>query len=191
MARTNSSVFDPQRFAEVLARAKRGDELAFRVLYEAYHPRMLRYLRARAGDSGEDLASEVWITIARGLKRFTGDEAGFRGWIFTSARHRLIDHARRRQVRPVEAQEELPEMAVTDPARLESEEAVRELVAGLNDEQAEIVLLRVLGGFSAREVATMLDTTEEAVRVAQHRALRRLAGGQPSAKLSHRDEHLR
>lgn len=82
-------------------------------------------------------------------------------------------------------------MAVTDPARLESEEAVRQLVAGLNDEQAEIVLLRVLGGFSAREVATMLDTTEEAVRVAQHRALRRLAGGQPSAKLSHRDEHLR
>lgn len=191
MARTNSSVFDPHRFAEVLSRAQDGDEEAFRTLYQAYHPRILRFLRARAGDAGEDLASEVWISVARGLKGFAGDEAGFRGWLFTSARHRLIDDARRRQVRPAEAYDEPPEVAVTDPARLETEEAVRELVAGLTDEQAEIVLLRVLGGFSAREVASMLDTSEEAVRVAQHRALRRLAAQEPPAKLSHRDEHLR
>lgn len=184
-------MFDPHRFAEVLARAQGGDEDAFRELYEAYQPRLLRFLRARAGDVGEDLASEVWITVARGLKGFVGDEAGFRGWLFTSARHRLVDHARRLAARPGETHAALPEVGVSDPARLESEEAVRKLVAGLTDTQAEIVLLRVLGGFSAREVASMLGTTEEAVRVAQHRALRRLAAQELPAELSRRDEQVR
>jgi RNA polymerase sigma-70 factor (ECF subfamily) len=41
--------------------------------------------------------------------------------------------------------------------------------------QAEVILLRVLGGYSAEEVAEMTSRTPGAVRVIQHRALRRLA----------------
>jgi RNA polymerase sigma-70 factor (ECF subfamily) len=41
--------------------------------------------------------------------------------------------------------------------------------------QAEVVLLRVLAGFSAEDVAEMTGRSPGAVRVLQHRALRRLA----------------
>ena len=41
--------------------------------------------------------------------------------------------------------------------------------------QADIVLLRVLGGLSIGEVAKILGTRPGAIRVLQHRALRRLA----------------
>jgi len=40
---------------------------------------------------------------------------------------------------------------------------------------AEVVLLRVLGGFSTEEVAAITGRTAGSVRVIQHRALRRLA----------------
>src|SRR3546814_20796258 len=52
-------------------------------------------------------------------------------------------------------------------------EAVNELVHGLTDEQADIVLLRVVGGFSVEEVASMVDKHPGAVPVPRHRALRR------------------
>jgi RNA polymerase sigma-70 factor, ECF subfamily len=38
-----------------------------------------------------------------------------------------------------------------------------------------VVLLRVLGGYSAEEVAELTGRTPGSVRVIQHRALRRLA----------------
>jgi len=41
--------------------------------------------------------------------------------------------------------------------------------------QAEVVLLRVLGGYSAEEVADLTGRSPGSVRVIQHRALRRLA----------------
>ena len=48
------------------------------------------------------------------------------------------------------------------------------VVATLPRDQAEIVLLRVLGGLSVEQVAEMLGKRAGTVRVLQHRALRRL-----------------
>src|SRR3712207_7815589 len=47
---------------------------------------LLRYLRAQIGQEAEDVASDTWLDVARGLTRFEGDETGFRRWVFTIAR---------------------------------------------------------------------------------------------------------
>jgi RNA polymerase sigma-70 factor, ECF subfamily len=54
-------------------------------------------------------------------------------------------------------------------------EAALALIARLPREQAEIVFLRVLGGLDATEVAAIVGKKPGAVRVLQHRALKRLA----------------
>jgi RNA polymerase sigma-70 factor (ECF subfamily) len=54
-------------------------------------------------------------------------------------------------------------------------EAALERVATLPPDQAEVILLRVLGGLPVDEVATILGKRPGTIRVAQHRALRRLA----------------
>ncbi|WP_298338277.1 RNA polymerase sigma factor [Ferrimicrobium sp.] len=171
------SQFEIEDFPEVLQQAQRGDEVAFRVIYRTYHPGLLRFLRGRLGGDAEDVAAEVWISVTKGLSKFVGDELAFRAWIFATARRRTIDLYRRRAVRPQIARDadvhELSEVA--PPEQLEIDEAVAALVEGLNDEQAEIVLLRVLGGFSAKEVGDLLGKSEASVRVAQHRALAKLA----------------
>lgn len=48
-------------------------------------------------------------------------------------------------------------------------------IASLSRPQAEVILLRVVAGFSAEEVAQMIGRSSGAVRLLQHRALRRLA----------------
>lgn len=185
---TRNSLGD--QFQGILAAAQDGGEWAVALLYRWLHPAVVSYLRARAGDEAEDLASETWIAVARGLERFSGDEAAFRSWVFTIAHRRLIDHhrasARRPRTRTLHATEgdrrdgpiDLP--AGDDTARevldaVASDEAVRRIVALLPPDQAEIVLLRVVGGLPMEDVAAITGRRPGTVRVLQHRALKRLA----------------
>lgn len=168
--------------SEALARARRGDEDGIRVLYRWLNPPLLRYLRHHAGAIGEDLASEVWLAVARGLAGVEGGPVELRAYVFTVARRRVVDH-RRRQARrlvtvPIGDFDDPPTPDDTEGLGLEratGQQAVEMLVRDLPPEQREIVLLRVLGGLSVAEVASILGKSAGAVRVAQHRALQRLS----------------
>lgn len=178
------------QFQGILTAAQDGGEWAVATLYRWLHPALISYLRGRAGDEGEDLASETWLAVARALPTFSGDEAAFRSWVFTIAHRRVIDHhrtstrrPRTRSLSPTEGDGpdgpvELP--GRDDPAEdvvaaLAGHEAVRRVVSLLSPDQAEIVLLRVVAGLPVDEVATITGRRPGTVRVLQHRALRRLA----------------
>jgi len=172
-----------ESFDDVIGAAQTGAEWAVAVLYRSLQPRLLRYLRARAGQDAEDIASQAWLEIARGLPRFTGDEDEFAAFVFTVARRRLADQRRALRRRPVdpagdETLAALPGTAAPEDeaiAHLRGEDAARRIAELLPAEQAEIVLLRVVGGFSVDEVARLVGRRPGTVRVLQHRALRRLA----------------
>lgn len=168
-------------FQGALAAARLGEEWAVTLLWRELHPRILRYLRVSVGDSdGEDLASDVWLEVARGLGRFDGDESAFRAWVFTIARRRVIDAGRRVQRRrtdPMSAQQ-IDRGRDEAPGELEARlalDAALRRVGRLPREQAEVVALRVLAGLSAEQVAEILGKRAGTVRVLQHRGLRRLA----------------
>ena len=173
-----------ERFDEVMVAAQAGAEWAVAVLYRSLQPRLLRYLRAQApAHDAEDIAAQAWMEIARSLSFFEGDEDGFQAFVFTVARRRLADHRRAVRRRPVELAGDdtfnsLP--GGGDPeaealSRLGGEEAARRLAELLPGDQAEVVLLRVVGGLSVDQVAELLGRRPGTVRVLQHRALRRLA----------------
>ena len=182
-----------EQFQGILTAAQDGGEWAVAILYRWLHPAVVGYLRARAGDDAEDLASETWLAVARALPGFSGDEAAFRSWVFTIAHRRLVDHhrtsSRRLRTRSLtsddgdgpERSEALAELASGDDpaaevvAAMAGDEAVRRIVALLPPDQAEIVLLRVVAGLPVEEVAAVTGRKPGTVRVLQHRALRRLA----------------
>jgi RNA polymerase sigma-70 factor (ECF subfamily) len=169
------------KFERVLAEAKAGAEWAITTLYRDLQPSLLRYLRSQAPADGEDLASEVWLDAASSLIRFEGDETAFRRWLFTIARRRLIDLRRRdgRRRAVLDPLDHSLAAATTDPedrllAASEAEVALAR-IASLPPDQAEIVLLRVIGGFAVNDVAVIVGKKPGAVRVLQHRGLKRLA----------------
>lgn len=166
----------------MLRAAAHGDEIAFARLWRDSQPSLLRYLRVITGESAEDVASEVWLEVSRGLERFRGGESDFRGWLFTTARRRVIDlrrYAARHPVLLTEDPRELDRPAPSDTAgaALErmSTDAALELIASLSPEQAEIIVLRVLAGLDVKQVARIIGKRPGAVRVAAHRGLRTLA----------------
>jgi RNA polymerase sigma-70 factor (ECF subfamily) len=171
-----------QNFPRVLDAARGGAEWAVTAMYRDLSGPVLRYLTVQAPMEAEDLASEAWIDVSRGLYRFKGDEQDFRRFVFAIARRRLVDHMRkdrRRRTHPAPAGDIEPHLPTGD-VEAEAMEgfSTREalaLLARLPRQQAEVVLLRVVGGFSAEEVARLIGKRAGAVRVLQHRALARLA----------------
>jgi RNA polymerase sigma-70 factor, ECF subfamily len=171
------------QFEAVLPAARAGAEWALSTLYRDLHPSLLRYLRAQEPREAEDLASEVWVDVARHLGRFEGEEQDFRKWLFTIARRRLIDFRRRQARHPTVLlpAEELPEEASAGDAELEAIEtltarvAIEKIVSLLSPDQAEVVLLRLVGGLSTQEIGSIMGKKAGTVRVLQHRALDRLA----------------
>src|SRR5215470_12690941 len=158
-------------FAAVLAAAQAGGEEAFSALWQDANPALLRYLRVIAPAAAEDVAAETWVHVVRGLTAFRGDEAGWRAWLFTTARRRVIDDARRSARRPSIP---LEDMTPVD-APVAPDAADVALVGELPRLQAEVILLRVVAGLDTEAVAKLLGRSPGAVRVAAHRGLRRLA----------------
>lgn len=170
-------------FASVLRAAQRGEERAFAVLYRRLNARILRYFASRAPGQAEDLAAETWMGAARNLATFEGDEASFRSWLFTIANRRLVQHWRESARRPPLEPSSEGEPAIADPEEVEesalqtivAQEAARTIAGSLTREQAEVVLLRVLGGLGVEDVARVLGKRPGAVRALQHKAVRKLA----------------
>jgi RNA polymerase sigma-70 factor, ECF subfamily len=183
VARASRSERVGESFDDVLAAARTGAEWAMAVLYRSLQPRLLRFLGARAPQDAEDIASQAWLEVARGLPRFSGGEDEFGAFVFTVARRRLADHRRATRRRPVDPTDDetltaLPDASTAEQeavAHLGGEEAARRIAELLPAEQAEIILLRVVGGLSVDEVARIVGRRPGTVRVLQHRALRRLA----------------
>ena len=167
-------------FPATLDAARQGDERALSALWRELQPALLRYLRAAERGAAEDIASDTWLEVTRRLDRFTGGEREFRGWLFTIARHRVIDtrrRAARHRTAPVAWLPDRP--GVDDPAAdvlidLSTQASLR-LVAELPPEQAEAVLLRVMAGLDTDEVAQIMGKRPGNVRVLSHRGLRNLA----------------
>ncbi|HEY3701006.1 MAG TPA: sigma-70 family RNA polymerase sigma factor [Acidimicrobiales bacterium] len=171
-------------FASTLERAKSGDEAAFALLFRDLQPALIRYLRVISRTAVEDLAAETWLDVVKGLARFSGDEAGFRSWVFTIARRRHIDVLRSMSRRPEEVSTEddaeRSEFGLQDPVALAAEdknelETALRMIARLPPAQAEVVMLRAVAGLSVAEVADVVGRRPGAVRILAHRGLRRLA----------------
>jgi RNA polymerase sigma-70 factor (ECF subfamily) len=169
-------------FVEILAAAQSGAEWAVTELWCDLHPRLLRFLRGLNRDAAEDVESETWIRIARSLSGFRGTESDFRAWAFKIARNRLIDwcrHTERQRTVPVPLDELAALPSRDDAAAMAEEELELEaslrLIGTLPPDQAEVILLRVLGGLDVGRVAAIVQKRPGTVRVLQHRGLRQLA----------------
>ena len=168
-------------FDDVLAAARAGAAWAFEVLYRDLSPAVTGYLRLHGALDPDDLASETFLAVFRGLAGFSGDEDGLRSWVFTIAHRRLVDDWRRRSRRPQLADDVAELLPETPGGDVEDDvltrlgtETVHDLCAGLPGDQRSVLLLRVLADLTVEQVAEVMDRSVGSVKALQRRGLRRL-----------------
>ena len=144
-------------------------------IYVALAQRVVGYLRARGVPDPEDVAGEVFLQVARDLPRFgdAEDPMAVRRWVFTIARNRAIDAARRARRRPRSSGAEVPDRpAVPAPDPLDP--VLVEALLQLTEDQREVVALRFVADLPLDDVARMTRRSVGATKALQHRALENL-----------------
>jgi RNA polymerase sigma-70 factor (ECF subfamily) len=145
-------------------------ENAFRL----HRTEIYRYLRRRtkSSDQAEELTQQVFADAALTLSRMDASPASLVGLLYTIARRRFADEARRNGHRgervPLEAiDDELP--APEYGSNLAH--AIREAIAQLPDEQRRVVCLKLIEGCSFAEIASLTGATEAAAKMRFQRGL--------------------
>lgn len=164
-----------EAFDQILVSARAGSDSAWAAIYRDLVPGVLGYLRARGAQDADDLMGEAFLQVVRDLPGFDGDEREFRAWVFVIAHHRLLDDARRRARRPVEAAElstdELRSGDEDEALESVAAERVRQLIAQLSPDQRDVLLLRIIGDLTVEETARVVGKSEGAVKALQRRGL--------------------
>ena len=168
---------------DLMLRYAAGEAAAFDCLYQRHRGGVYRYLLRQIHDraTAEELFQDVWLSLIGARDRYRV-EARFATYLYTMARHRLIDHYRRsgRMLSldvlgrgGQEPDEALHEVEIADddcrgPERqvLSQQQGARlvELVETLPALQREAFLLREEGGLSVDEIATATGVGREAAK---------------------------
>lgn len=133
-------------------------------LFAAEADRVFGFLLARCGSRAiaEDLTAETFIAAQCRFAEGRGHEIG-RGWLFTVARRRLVDHwraesARSRRLGRLATEAQLANRRLGVPHGTDDlETGVEAALGSLSDRHRAVLVLRYLEDFSVSEVADALD----------------------------------
>lgn len=169
-----------------------GDAQAFETLYARHKgPTYRYYLRHANGDAATaaELHQDLWLKLIGARQRYAA-QARFTTWLYTLARHRMVDHWRSRGGTGLDSlddeetrarAEEYSVASGADPdeplhATIDAESRQR-LLAALAEVpplQRDAFLLHVEGGLSLEEIAGLTATSGETVKSRLRYAYRRL-----------------
>lgn len=155
----------------LMARYQSGDSAAFHTLYRNLGPRIFGYLLRMTRDraAAEDLVQITFTKVHRARDSFLPGEKVL-PWIFAIARRSFLDERRRIAARREDLSRDghLPE-GRTSPDSHDAAERLEAALTRIPENYAEAIELTKLAGLSVREAASVLGTTEAAVKLRVHR----------------------
>jgi RNA polymerase sigma-70 factor, ECF subfamily len=165
---------------ELLPRGRELDGQALAGIYDRYAPAIYRYLYRYLGDAAqaEDLTSEVFMRLVQVLNTPRAPRDHLQGWLFRVA-HNLATDWYRREARMVSVNVEDVSLSVgSSPQELavehQTRQHLRSALRELTPEQQQVILLRFGEGLRVKEVSRMMGKSEGAIKILQHRGLKRL-----------------
>ncbi len=163
----------------LLASAAAFDETALGELYDRYEARIYSYIFRRTGDAtlAEDLTAQVFLKMLEAIRSGKGWHSSFSGWLYRIAHNAVIDYYRQRDRQQQVQLEDAVSVVASDHNPVVIAETnmdanrLRAAIARLTEEQADVISLRFLEGYSISEVAIMMDKTEGSIKALQYRAV--------------------
>ncbi len=173
-----ASTFDPEQpkpvtppsfgeDAEVVKKARAGDEASFNVLYQSYYAPIYRYLFRMVGsyDDASDLAAETFLKAWRRLPTLC-DARKFRSWLYRIATNTARDFLRHRQIEQSSLENlyetYTDEKTTNFESHLEKRELVKLALQQVSPKPLACLLLQI-EGLSQKEIAELLGLGEKSV----------------------------
>lgn len=173
---------------ETVERARDGDAAAFTILVTTYRRRILGTISRLIGrpDDVEDVAQEVFLRLYDSLGQLRHPQI-FEPWLYRLTMNASLDYLRKRKRRPESRMSDLSEQQVmaadarvgTDRDRDQREqnrvrEFMNELLGKVSEEDRILLTLKEVEGLSLKELESVYDVNENALKVRLFRARQRV-----------------
>lgn len=165
----------PHPHDNLAVRAGKGDREAFGELYDFYFEPICRYVAWHGcrKDRAEDIVSQAFLKALDRIAAFDPSKGPFPAWLYTIARHCVIDQFRRDKKTVFAELGDLPDTREPAADALPGEHLaeLRRAIADLKPEQRDIVLLRVWEDKSYDEIAMILGRSADACKMSFSRTM--------------------
>ena len=178
---------DPEPDADLVRRARAGEQRAFSLLMGRHKHWVYRFVRRYVGDADEayDVTQDAFVAAMANLHRYDSARP-FDAWLRRIALNKCRDRARREAVRrafglsrkgPEETEQVADTQAGADQAMVAGSalKALDQAIAALPPALKEPLVLTALEGLSQKEAGEALGLSAKAVEVRVYRAKRQLA----------------
>ncbi len=165
-----------QELRNMVERSKAGNQEAFHALYDVLADRLFGYIRSRvrSGDDATDILQDVIVDLWQALGRLEyRSEGHFYAFVFVITKRRLARHYDNR-TNTTSLDDLTPSEHPSVEAELVDPDGMRAHVAKLPEKYRDVMVLRYWSGLGFAEIAHMLKTNENTVKVRHHRALEQL-----------------
>lgn len=175
----------PTSDIELVSRAREGDELAFKEIVERYEHQVAGTVVGMLGNTqeAEDVGQEVFVRFYRSLASFRGDSA-LGTYITRIAINLSLNAIKKRKRRTIlglfggSEQKmilDIPDHGMTQEQR-DTQQMVQTAIQQLRPDFRSVVVLRMIEGYSTKEVAEMLEVPLGTVLSRLARAQKKLKG---------------
>ena len=166
-----------RELADLLQSGLEGNQAA----YAKFLDTITRFLRRMVGrrlahSDVEDVVQEVLISIHKARHTYNGQRP-IMPWLVSIANFRITDHLRKHyaQLRHQTIDiDELENILVDVTKDATNYESINELLEGVPEKQKQILTMMHVEDYTAKEVGVQLNMKESAVKVAAHRAMKKI-----------------
>lgn len=166
-----------QELAALLGAGLAGDNASYAEFLSRIAPLLRRVTgRSIAAADVEDVVQEILISVHKARHTYDGSRA-LMPWLMAIARFRITDHLRkhyahmRHQMCDIADYENILADVTEDSSMNES---IDELLEGVSEKDRKILTMMHTEGYTAKEVGARIGMKESAVKVAAHRAIKKI-----------------
>ena len=162
-----------------LEKAQNGDTDAFARIYDLFFEKLYKFIFYRVGHKqiSEDLLAETFVKAWQKIGQI-GNSKALSSWLFHIAKNNIIDYYRSKKTTiSLEEVEDFLEEVISPVEELDlnlEQKKILEVIQLLPVEQGLVIKYKFFEDLSNQEIAILLNKTEGAIRVIQHRAVIKL-----------------
>jgi RNA polymerase sigma-70 factor (ECF subfamily) len=163
----------------VLEACQNGDRMAFGRIYDHFAPRLYKFIFFRVGhkEVAEDILADCFVKAWLKIKQVNSSKA-LSAWVFQIAKNNIIDYYRvRKSTIAIEDVEQILEDASNPIEETELRIDQKRILSALSHlplDQQQVIRYKFFEDLTNAEIALIINKTEGAIRVIQHRAIVRL-----------------
>jgi len=167
---------------KLVKKARKGQAEAFGLLYNRHLPAIYRFifLKVNHQQDAEDLTHQVFLQAWQGIKSYRLKGFPFSSWLYRIASNKVVDYYRTKKTYielEYVSEENLAESDPLPQKKIDTDldlALIKKALKKLEPEQQNILIMIFVNDLANQEIAQAIGKSLGAIRVIQHRALKKL-----------------